>query len=82
MAGGDGSTSPPPAADNDDNDKDGPIGGHERKIATRMQKEKEEEAEIIGHNFFSTPAPLHFSASTDLKLDKYTACIWYIIRMF
>ena len=49
----------------------------EKTIATRTQEEEEEEeAEIIGQSFFLTPVPLPSSVSTDLKLDKHTACKW------
>ena len=50
----------------------------ERTISTRTQEEEEEEEEgdIIGQSFFSTPASFPSSASTDLKLDKHTACMW------
>ena len=48
----------------------------ERTIATWAQEDEEGAAEIVGQSFFSTPAPLTSSASTGLKLDKHTACIW------
>ena len=48
----------------------------ERTIATRTQEEELEEAEIIGQSFFLTPVPLSSSTSTNLKLDKHTACMW------
>ena len=49
----------------------------ERTIVTQTQEEEEEEeAEIIGQYFFSKPAPLLSSASTDLKLDKSTVGMW------